>query len=108
MKMKSIKNSALAAPLAVSFAFASVATANAQPEFNAQIDIGNGSKMNVQVDCDLLDKNGDQTIEFLRQFDVFGHLDNENNMSDALWHLRLHGVEHEDIQKAQKICLEHF
>lgn len=106
--IKNVKNKNAVGAITLALGLAFAGAVQAEPEFNAQIDIGNGSKMNVQVDCDLLDKNGDQTIEFLRQFDVFGHLEHENNISDALWHLRLHGVEHDDVNKAQQICLEHF
>lgn len=109
MKMEPIKNKILAAPLAVSLVFASAATANAQAEFNARINIdARGNTLTVPVDCDALDSNGNLTIEFLRPFDVFGHLEHENDINDVVRHLNLHGVKPEDVQKSQAICHQHF
>ena len=77
MKMKSMKNKVWAAPLALSLVFAGAGgAASAEAEFNARINIdGRGNTLTVPVDCDALDRNGNLTMEFLRPFDVFGHLD---------------------------------
>ena len=109
MKMKSMKNKVWAAPLALSLVFAGAGAASAEAEFNARINIDErGNTLTVPVDCDALDRNGNLTMEFLRPFDVFGHLDHEDDINHALRHLNLHGVKPDDVQKSRQICLDNF
>ena len=93
--------------LALGLSFSTAAQAG-EPEFNARIDNGSSRPLTIAVDCDLLDRNDNITMEFMRQFDVFGHLDNETSMDKAQDHLRLHGVDEDDVNKARQICLDHF
>lgn len=101
----------LAGAAALSLAFAS--SAQAQAEFNADFMINNpaggaDTRITVPIDCDLLGPYGQKTIEFVRQFDVFGHLDHETSIPRAEQHLSLHGIYPDKVDAVREYCIDNF
>lgn len=85
----------------------------AAPEFNANFTLPNptggaGLPITVPVDCDLLDEHGQSGIDFVRQFDIWGHLTRETDVTRAQNHLRTHGIMPERVEKVRQHCLEHY
>lgn len=104
--------------LALALCFMQASAANAQepqangPEFNATIKLkgalgGGETQINVPIDCDLLGPNGQKTLEFVKQFGVWGHITHETDIDRAERHLRIHGITPERIESVRKHCIEH-
>ena len=103
----------LASGLALALTFGGASHAQADTEFNANFKIpgflsGKPLEIVVPVDCDLLGPNGEKTIEFVKQFGIWGHIKNETNVTAAENHLRSHGITSDKIENVRKYCLEHY
>lgn len=101
----------LAGAAALSMAFATSAQADA--DFNADFSLknpagGSDIRITVPIDCDLLGPQGQKTIEFVRQFDVFGHLDHETSISNGERHLNLHGISPDKVEAVRNYCIDNF
>ncbi len=84
------------------FLTASVSFAHAKegPEFNARI-----KHMTIPVDCDLLGPKGTLTSSFLKQLDIFGHLNGNESKQDMHQHLSLHGISPKTIEAIRQNCM---
>lgn len=105
--------------LALALSFAQVSGGNAAeprndgPEFNATFTLQNGfsgkeTTINIPIDCDLLGPNGQKTLDFVKQFGVWGHITHENDIDRAERHLRIHGIAPERIEAVRQYCVEHY
>lgn len=105
--------------LALSLCFAQAGTAGAEqprndgPEFNATFTIPGmlGSPettIHIPIDCDLLGPNGQKTLEFVKQFGIWGHITEETDINRAEQHLRLHGITPERIENVRRYCVENY
>ncbi len=111
--MHPLKKNSLAVFLTAGLAASFSSTANADIDFNANLIIKNPisarpTHLKIPIDCSLLEENGSKTIEFIKQFGVWGHIENEHSIDAAQQHLRLHGIQQQDIEKIQKYCIENF
>ena len=113
--MKTLQGGALALALV----FAQVGSAQAQeprnngPEFNATFTLqgalgGGETQVNIPIDCDLLGPNGQKTLEFVKQFGIWGHIEHENDIGHAERHLRIHGITPERIEVVRAHCIENY
>lgn len=107
------KKDAVLPALGLAFSLGLAGAASAQPEFNANLTIenplgGRDTQITVPVDCDLLGPNGERTLEFVKQFGIWGHIENETSIDRALRHLSLHGLDEERINNVQRYCIENF
>ncbi len=99
--------------LALGLSFANAAVAESGPEFNAQFTFPNplggaDTIITVPIDCDLLGANGEKTLDFIKQFDIWGHLEHEDNAEHGEAHLRAHGITPERLESVRQHCIENF
>lgn len=105
--------------LALALSFAQASAGNAQsapvsaPKFNATFTLqgafgGQATKVNIPVDCDLLGPAGQKTLDFVKQFGVWGHIEREADIESAERHLRIHGITPERIETVRQYCIEHY
>lgn len=105
--------------LALALCFAQVNAGNAQepqsnsPEFNANFTLqgaigGQTTNIAIPIDCDLLGPQGQKTLEFVKQFGVWGHIAHENDIDRAERHLRIHGITPERIESVRQHCIENY
>ena len=113
--MKILQGGALA--LALCFTQASAGNAqergNDGPDFNATFTLqgavgGQATNVNIPIDCDLLGPNGQKTLEFVKQFGIWGHIARETDINHAERHLRIHGITPERIESVRQHCIEHY
>jgi hypothetical protein len=105
--------------LALALCFAQVNAGSAQepqgngPEFNANFALqgaigGQTTNVNIPIDCDLLGSQGQKTLEFVKQFGIWGHIANETDIDHAERHLRIHGITPERIEGVRQHCIENY
>lgn len=84
-----------------------------QAEFNARFSLPNPTggaptDIVVPIDCDLLGQDGAKTLDFIRQFDIWGHLAHERDIARAELHLRSHGITPERVERVRQHCVNEF
>jgi hypothetical protein len=72
-------------------------------EFNATI-----SGHTIPVDCDLLQAERSTGADFARQFDIWGHVQNETDLEKIYKHIALHNIRRDQIEAAAQLCRDNF
>jgi hypothetical protein len=114
-----VKKTAQSVALALSLCFAQAAVSGAQEprtkgtEFNATFTLQGGfggqeTKVIIPIDCDLLGPEGQKTLDFVKQFGIWGHIARENDIGSAERHLRIHGITPERIESVRQHCIENY
>ena len=104
--------------LALALSFAQVGAGPAAdtrdgPEFNATLTLKGAfnqaqNKVNIPIDCDLLGPNGQKTLDFVKQFGIWGHVQHETDIDRAERHLRIHGITPTHIENVRQYCIAHY
>ena len=77
-----------------------------QMEFCHEFTSRQGQPLGVSIDCDTLGRERTLTVEFIRQFGLWGHIKNERDPATALRHVGLHGITPEHVKEAAVDCFE--
>lgn len=114
-----VKKTLQGGALALALVFAQVGVSGAQEsrsdgaEFNATFTLQGGfggkkTKVNIPIDCDLLGPKGQKTLDFVKQFGIWGHIARESDIDSAERHLRIHGITPERIESVRQHCIAHY
>ena len=120
--MQNMKNDGMRAVqgsvLALALCFMQVSASDAQEptangaEFLATINLhnffGRDNFIEVGVDCDLLGPEGQKTLEFVKQFGIWGHITHETDIGRAERHLRNHGITPDKIENVRQYCIDNY